>query len=143
MQLQQRNKYLETTVQTASPAQLLIMLYDGAIRFCRQGIEAIEQQRPSDANTYLLKTQDIISEFIITLDRSNPMSEQLLSLYEYFNQRLVEANTKKSAEPAREVLQHLIELKETWMQAAKQTNAQAGHANGNGSSPKAYQSTVV
>ncbi|NIK79336.1 flagellar protein FliS [Paenibacillus castaneae] len=141
MQLQQRNKYLETTVQTASPAQLLIMLYDGAIRFCRQGIEAIKEKKYSEAHTNLLKVQNIISEFIITIDRNSPMSENLLSLYEYFNTRLVEANMKKEIEPAEEVLGHLIELKETWIQAAKQYNQLAGQ--GVGSTLKATHSTVV
>ncbi|WP_169084617.1 flagellar export chaperone FliS [Paenibacillus sp. PL91] len=141
MQLQQRNKYLQNTVQTATPGQLLIMLYDGAIRFCRQGIEAIKEQRYSDANTSLLRVQDIVSEFVITIDRTNPISENLLKLYEYFNMRLVEANIKKNIEPAEEVLEHLIELKETWLQAAKEFNQVVGQANG--STYKQTQSTVV
>lgn len=115
----QRNKYLETTIQTATPAQLLIMLFDGAIRFTRQGVEAIKEQRLADANTNLLKTQDIINEFIITIDRKSPVAENLLNLYDYFKMRLVEANTKKDIEPAEEVLGHLIDLKETWIQASK------------------------
>lgn len=141
MQLQQRNKYLETTVQTASPAQLLIMLYDGAIRFCRQGIEAIKDHNFPEANTNLLKVQNIVSEFIITIDRTSPISENLLSLYEYFNMRLIEANMKKDIEPAEEVLSHLVELKETWIQAAKQFNQQSGHVSG--STFKQTHSTVV
>jgi flagellar protein FliS len=141
MQLQQRNKYLQNSIQTATPGQLLIMLYDGAIRFCRQGIEAIKEQRYSDANTSLLKTQDIITEFIITIDRSSSISENLLSLYEYFNTRLIEANMKKDIEPAEEVLGHLIDLKETWMQAAKQYSQLTGQANG--STLKATHSTVI
>jgi len=131
MQLQQRNKYLETTVQTATPAQLLIMLYDGAIRFCRQAIEAIKENKYTEANANLLKVQNIVSEFIITIDRNSPLSENLLKLYEYFNSRLIEANMKKSVESAEEVLGYLIELKETWMQAAKQINQQQGQVSAN------------
>lgn len=119
----QRNKYLENTVQTASPAQLLIMLCDGAIRFCRAGIEALKTTNYQDANTNLVKVQDIISEFSITIDRNAPIADDLLRLYEYFNHRLIEANIKKSIEPAEEVLGFLIQLKETWLQAAKQVNA--------------------
>lgn len=141
MQYQPRNQYLQTTIQTANPATLLIMLYDGAIRFCRQGIEAIKEQRNADAHTSLMKTQDIINEFIITLDRSNPVSESLLLLYDYFKQRLIEANTQKNAEPAEEVLEHLLDLKATWVEAAKQVNQMAGQANG--SSFTATHSTVV
>ncbi|WP_409343780.1 flagellar export chaperone FliS [Paenibacillus sp. MBLB4367] len=124
----QRNKYLETTIQTATPAQLLIMLYDGAIRNCRAGIEALRSGRVGDANTHLIKAQDIISELVITLDRSAPVSENLLKLYEYFGYLLVQANVKKSEVPAEEVLQYLIELKETWIQAAKASNATAANS---------------
>lgn len=119
-----RNKYLETSVQTATPAQLLIMLVDGAIRFCRGGIESIKKGDYQEANTLLVKAQSIISEFSITLDRNAAIAPALLQLYEYFNFRLVEANIKKSAEPAEEVVQHLLELKETWIQANKLATAQ-------------------
>lgn len=116
----QRNKYLETSIQTATPAQLLIMLYDGAIRFCRQAIEALKADRPQEAHNALVRAQDIISEFTITLDRNAEISSSLLQLYEYFHQRLVQANVQKSVEPVEEVAAHLMELKETWVRAAIQ-----------------------
>lgn len=118
----QPNKYFENSIKTASPAQLLIMLCDGAIRFCKIGIESIHKKDYIEANINLCKVQDIINEFIITLDRSNPISESLLSLYDYFNFRLIEGNVKKEYEPVQEVMGHLIELKETWIQAAKWVN---------------------
>ncbi|MGO4273111.1 flagellar export chaperone FliS, partial [Paenibacillus sp. TAF58] len=74
---QQQNKYLENTVQNATPAQLLIMLCDGAIRFCKLGIEGINQKKYDDANKYLFRVQDIIKEFIITLDQNSTIAEQL------------------------------------------------------------------
>lgn len=120
----QRNKYLETIVQTAPPAQLLIMLIDGAIRFCKLGQEAINQQNHMEANLNLVKAQRIISEFILTLDRSAPIAEKLLPMYEYFNFRLVEANIQKVTEPVVEVIGHLMDLKETWVQASKLSNTQ-------------------
>ncbi|CAM4389375.1 flagellar export chaperone FliS [Paenibacillus alkaliterrae] len=119
----QRNKYLETTIQTATPAQLLIMLCDGAIRFSRLAIEAINNNELQIVNTNLIKVQNIISEFIITIDRSSSVAEQLLKLYEYFNYRLIEANMKKSIEPIQEVLGYLVEMKETWIQANKLVNS--------------------
>ncbi|MFS0725891.1 flagellar export chaperone FliS [Paenibacillus sp. 1P07SE] len=126
MQLQQRNKYLETTVQTASPAQLLIMLYDGAIRSCRAAIAAIGAGQIAETNTHLQKVQAIIDEFIITLDQSSPMAPSLMQLYDYFKTRLTEANITKTAEPAEEVLGYLVEMKETWIQAAKAINQAQG-----------------
>jgi flagellar protein FliS len=113
-----RNKYLETAIQTASPAQLLIMLCDGAIRFCKTGIESIKQNKMEEANTNFVKAQDIIVEFVITLDKESPVAEGLIQLYDYFVFLLIEANTKKKVEPAEEVLGYLVELKETWVQAA-------------------------
>jgi len=115
----QRNKYLETTVQTASPSQLLIMLYDGAIRACKIAIEALKQNNYQEAHSNLIKAQDIVSEFMITLDQGSPIAEGLWKLYDYFNYRLREANMHKSVEPVEEVLEHLMELKETWIQASK------------------------
>lgn len=119
IQSQQQNKYLETTVLTATPGQLLIMLTDGAIRFAKQAIAAINEKKFEAANKYLIKVQEIISEFVITLDKKAPIADNLLRLYDYFKFRLVEANTQKIVEPIEEVIGYLVELKETWMQAAK------------------------
>lgn len=115
----QRNKYLESAIKTATPEQLLIMLYDGAIRFCKAAIEAINNKKYEAANHNIQRARNIISEFIITLDKKAPIAENLLSLYEYFQRRLREANIKKQTAPVEEVLGHLIELREAWAQAAK------------------------
>ena len=125
--INQPNKYLESAVQTASPAQLLIMLYDGAIRFCKLSIEAINKKDYIEANNYIHKVQDIISEFVITLDTSAPVAEGLLKMYDYFLHRLLEANSKKEIEPIQEVMQYLVEMKETWVNAAMMVkNASSG-----------------
>jgi flagellar secretion chaperone FliS len=115
----QQNKYLEASIQTASPQQLLIMLCDGAIRFCKAGIESTKKHNYEEANKNFCKVQDIVKEFMITLDQTAVIYESLMQLYDYFIVRLVEANTKKDTVPAEEVLGYLIELKETWFQAAK------------------------
>lgn len=118
MQRLQQNQYLERSIQTATPAQLLIMLVDGAIRFCRQGIQAIEQKDMEKANEYLVRAQGIIVEFVITLDKSSEVAEGLVKLYDYFVHLLIEANTTKTVEPIEEVVGYLLELKETWVEAA-------------------------
>jgi flagellar protein FliS len=123
----QQNKYLEMTVQTATPAQLLLMLYDGAIRFCKLGIEGIKENDIQKKHVNLTKAQNIVYELIASLDRSIPISDSLLSLYDYFIHRLTEANLKKDVEPAEEVLGYLVELKQTWAQAAASVNK---HASG-------------
>lgn len=123
----QYNKYMATTVQTATPAQLLVMLYDGAIRFCKASIEAMKDKKYEEVNRNLCRAQDIIQEFIITLDRSSPIAERLLPLYEYFLARLIEANTKKESTIVQEVVGYLVELKETWVNASRQMALGASH----------------
>lgn len=123
LQASMRNKYLENSIQTATPAQLLIMLYDGAIRFCKIGSEAIKKKDYSTANENLCKAQAIVNEFIVTLDRNTNVAETLLPLYQYMNAQLVEANLRKNVELVDEVLGYLTDLKETWMQAARAANA--------------------
>ncbi len=91
-----QNKYLATAVQTATPAQLLIMLYDGAIRFCRLGIQGIKQRKFDDVNYNLCKAQEILRELAMTANPNMEISENLVKLYDYFVFRLIEANTKKS-----------------------------------------------
>ncbi len=122
-------KYQQSSVQTASPAQLILMLYDGAIRFVKLGIEGIESRNIEKANHNLLKAQTIIHELIAALDNNYPISSNLLVIYEYILYRLIEANTKKKKEPAEEVSAYLIDLKETWYQASKQASQpdQANH----------------
>jgi flagellar protein FliS len=115
----QRDKYLKQSMQTVPPAQLLIMLYDGAIRFTKLAIEAIEKKDFVQAHKNIIKSQDIVQEFIITLDRDASVSEGLLKLYDYFYYLLVQANVKKDVKPLHEVLEYLTELKETWVQAAR------------------------
>lgn len=127
MQQAQYNKYMTTTVQTATPAQLLVMLYDGAIRFCKAGIEAMKENKYEEVNRNLCKAQDIVREFIVTLDRSSPIAERLLPLYEYFIARLMEANAKKEPTFVQEVIGYLAELKETWVNASRQVATGASH----------------
>ena len=130
----QRNKYLETTVRTAAPAQLLIMLYDGAIRFCRSAAEAIQAGNHQEAHRCILRAEDIILEFVVSLDKEADVAEGLVKLYDYMYHRLVEANVKKDTGILDEVTGFLVELKETWIQAAKLGSkppaASTGAANG-------------
>ncbi|MFD2671983.1 flagellar export chaperone FliS [Marinicrinis sediminis] len=120
-----QQKYQQNQAQTASPDKLLIMLYDGAIRFVKLGIEGIEQKNIEKANTFLCKAQSIIHEFIGTLNFDIPISQNLLQIYEYMLHQLIQANMKKTKGPAEEVLQQLIELRETWVQASAQSRAES------------------
>jgi flagellar protein FliS len=114
--------YRQTQAQTAAPGELVVMLYRGAVRFVTTAIAAIEAKDVEAAHTNLVKAQAIVSELLETLDleRGGEIARRLTSIYEYLNQRLVEANIRKDAEPAREVERFLRELLPAWEAAAKQ-----------------------
>jgi flagellar secretion chaperone FliS len=118
------DKYRQSSVQTSSPAQLLLMLYDGAIRFCKAAIEGLDSVDYAKVNTSLGKAQTIVTELITTLDRSYEVSNQLYSLYEYINHLLIQANIKKKKEPIEEAIGYLLELRQTFAQAAAMTAGQ-------------------
>ena len=129
----QPNKYFENAVLTASPAQLLIMLCDGAIKFCKKAIEEIQKKDYIEANIHLCRVQDIVNEFIITLDKESPVADSLLRLYDYYLYRLQEANVKKNIPMIEEMIRHFTELKQTWTEAAlivKRSSENSGMAAG-------------
>ncbi|OMF07035.1 flagellar export chaperone FliS [Paenibacillus amylolyticus] len=123
-------KYRQSSVQTSTPAQLVIMLYDGAIRFIKVGLEGLNNQDIEKANLNLGKAQTIISELMSTLDQSFDVSKNLFALYEYTNYLLIEANIRKSPEKAEEAIGYLTDLRETWMQASKLASTQTESAHG-------------
>ena len=113
----QRNKIL-----TASPAELTLMLYEGAIKFCNVAIMAIEQKDMEKAHTNIMKTQRIIEEFRNTLDRKYPVSEDFDKIYVYVLKRLFEANVDKDKEILEEVNTHLRSLRDTWKEVMRRCN---------------------
>ncbi|QHW32601.1 flagellar export chaperone FliS [Paenibacillus rhizovicinus] len=112
-------KYQQSSVKTASPGQLVVMLYDGAIRFVKQGIEAIEHGHIEQANTSLIKAQNVVNELMVTLNFDYPIAAELVRIYEYMIHLLITSNTKKDREPAAEALSYLIDLRESWASIAK------------------------
>ncbi|MGD9949438.1 MAG: flagellar export chaperone FliS [Desulfobulbus sp.] len=113
------NQYLTNTVHSASPEQLMLMLYDGAIRFISLGIQAIENGLIDKRGYYINKTSAIISEFSATLDHSMnaQLADDLDALYTYMLNRLMTANLKNDIEPLLEVKKLLSELRSTWAKA--------------------------
>ncbi len=110
------NEYLRNTVMTASPEQLHLMLYDGAIRFARQAREALVAKDLESACEKLLKAQRIITEMKNGLrPEINPsLCDQLFGLYNFIYWRLVEANTQHDPAMIDEALRILEHQRETW-----------------------------
>ena len=113
----QRNKIL-----TASPAEITLMLYEAAIKFCNIAIMAIEQDDMEKAHINIMKTQRIIEEFRNTLDRKYQVAEEFDKIYVYVLQRLFEANIKKDKAVLEEVNTHLRSLRDTWKEVMKRCN---------------------
>lgn len=118
-------QYNNSKVLTASPAELTMMLYDGAIKFCNIAIVAVEQKDIEKAHVNITKTERIIDYFRQTLDMKYPVAEDFDRVYTYLNQRLVEANIKKDKEILEEVNQHLHTMRETWREVMKK-NKESG-----------------
>ncbi|MBQ2983224.1 MAG: flagellar export chaperone FliS [Candidatus Gastranaerophilales bacterium] len=112
-------QYKKSSIETASKEQILIMLYDGAIQFLNKAKIAINNREIENAHNNLIAAQNILQEFIDSMDRevAPQLAENLISLYEYFIRRLIQANIKKQIEPIDEVLKYLKSLKATWEQA--------------------------
>jgi flagellar protein FliS len=119
-------RYRQTQIQTASPLDLIIMMYDGTIRFINQGKKALAEKDYTLANQVLQKAQDIIDELNINLNpEAGEIAVNLRNLYVFINQRLIEGNVKKDGKILDEVLQLLTTLRSSWagLQTAKRPAA--------------------
>lgn len=115
-------QYQKNKILTATPSEVTLMLYEGAIKFCNIAIMGIEQNDMEKAHTNIMKTQRIIEEFRNTLDRKYPVAEDFDRIYIYVLRRLFDANIKKDKEILEEVNVHLRSLRDTWKEVMKKCN---------------------
>jgi flagellar protein FliS len=115
-------QYRATRVETAGSVDLVVMLYQGAVKFIRLGVDAMERGDGKAAHANLVRAQDIVVELLGSLNREagGQIATQLASIYDYCFRRLVMANVKKDPEPAREVQGILKDLGTAWQQIAVQ-----------------------
>ena len=127
MPLNPYQQYRATKVETAGSVDLVVMLYQGAVKFTRIGIAAIERNDQRAAHESLVRAQDIIVELLGSLNRDagGQIAGQLASIYDYCFRRLVTANVKQDVAAAREVVGILRDLGTAWQEiAAQQRQAQ-------------------
>jgi len=108
--------YQQNTVNTASPGELTLMLYNGCIKFIKQARQALVDKHMEEKHTNLLKAQDIIRELMVTLNMDYEISHQMMQLYDFMLHRLMEANTKNDIEILNEVEGLVVEFRDTWKQ---------------------------
>lgn len=115
--------YRQTSVATATPEKLLLMLYDGAIRFLRQARLAMEQQDLESTNKWLGKLQDIFVELNTSLDLDQgEIALNLRKLYEFYQNEVIIANVEKNVDRLQPVEEFLKLFREMWAEAAKKSS---------------------
>lgn len=112
-------QYNNSKVLTASPAELTLMLYEGAIKFCNIAEVAIEQKDVPKAHNNIIKVQRIVDYLRQTLDMKYAVAQDFERIYVYLSQRLLEANMKKDKEILEEVNTHLRSVRDTWKEVMR------------------------
>ena len=113
------SQYANNRILTASPAELTLMLYEGAIKFCNIAIMAIENKDIEKPQTNIINAQRIIEEFQLTLDFKYEIANDFNNVYNYLMQRLREGNLTKDKEILEEVNTHLRVMRDTWKEVMK------------------------
>lgn len=112
-------QYQNNKVLTASPAELTLMLYEGAIKFCNIAMVAIDGNDVQKAYTNIVKAEKVIDYLRVTLDMRYPVAKDFENIYTYLSKRLVEANIKKDKEILIEVHGHLSSVRDTWKEVMR------------------------
>lgn len=114
-------EYNRNKILTASPAELTLMLYEGAIKFCNIALVALEKKDYEKVHINIKKTEDIIIEFKSTLNHKYPVAKDFENIYDYIYSLLVDANIKKDGEILNQALVQLRGMRDTWKEVMKRT----------------------
>lgn len=121
--------YQQSSVNTASPGELTLMLYNGCLKFINLAKHAISNKDIESKNTNIIKAQNIVQELRVTLNMDLDVSQNMLPLYDYMHRRLIEANIKNDTAILSEVEGLVTEFRDTWKQVI-QLNRQKQHSQG-------------
>ncbi len=116
------SSYRETQIKTASRGKLIVLLYDGLVRFLDIALENLPEKKYDIVNLNIIKAQDILSELIMCLNlEAGDLSQKLLNIYSFLNTKLIEGNVKKDPEPIKFVRKMAYELRDAWNKIAKKS----------------------
>jgi len=128
------NAYRQTKVKTAGQGKLIIMLYDEALKQMDFAIEQLDEgvKNLDKVNGAILKTQDVFTELMVGLDfeKGGDIAKNLLNLYMFFNQQLVNANLEKKSEPIKEIRRMTNDLRDAWNQISAKAPESAKSGSG-------------
>ena len=137
-------QYKQTQIATTPKEQILVMLYEGAVRFLHLAKEGFAENNIEKIHNNLIKVQNIITEFQANLDMEagGEFAQTLFDLYEFLSRQLVKANVRKDTEALDIVIKHMTELRDTWKQAVKQYKAEGNSLRDYDDSDKYKQTSV-
>lgn len=123
-------QYKQTAINTARPEELVLMLYDGGIKFVNKAIIYINDKNIEAAHASIKRAQDIVIQLLAGLDmqRGGQIAVDLAALYDYMHRRLIEANIKKDLTILEEMLGMFRDFRDTWAQAMKLAKTHHTHA---------------
>lgn len=135
-------KYKQNSIETKSAGELTLMLYEGCLKFIKRAEKAMTEQKTEEKNTNLIKAQNIIRELMVTLDTKIPVSKQMLPMYDYILNQLIEANMKNDQEALKNAETFVTDFYETWKQVV-QADRQSRHGSQPASSQAAKESAAA
>lgn len=113
--------YRNNMIGTATPAELTLMLYEGAIKFCNMALTGMEENNYYRSNINIIKVEKIITHLRSTLDFKYPVAEHFDRIYDYLYGRMLEANIRKDKTILEECLEHLRGIRDMWTQIIRIT----------------------
>jgi len=122
--------YQNNAVNTASPGELTLMLYNGCLKFIHLAKTAIQNKDFETKHTNLMKAQNIITELMVTLNMDYEISKNMMAMYDYIKHRLIEANMKNDLDILNEVEGYVVEFRDTWKEVIRITRQQKYAAGG-------------
>lgn len=124
--------YKNNAINTASPGELTLMLYNGCLKFINQGRKAIEEGDLEAKNTAILKAQNIIRELMVTLKTDEEIGKNMMRMYDFILSRLIDANIKNDLDALKEAEEFVVSFRDTWKEAIqldrKQRHGEGGQA---------------
>lgn len=111
--------YQNNKVNTANPAELTLMLYEGAIKFCNMAVIGLEEKNIAKTNNNIVKAENIITHLRSTLDFKYPVAQEFENVYAYVQDGLISANIKKDKEKLEEIIGIIREMRDAWKEVMK------------------------
>lgn len=120
MATQPYQAYQNNSVNTASPGELTLMLYNGCLKFMKQAGKAMEENDHETKNSMIQKTQNIIRELMVTLDHNAPITKEIMPLYDFVYHALTQANVQNDETQLNQAKEIITDFRDTWKEVIKQ-----------------------